>query len=467
MPKAARYYAYTVVAAGFIALAVSLAGGIHAGSPVTFTACLSLAILASFFRMRLPGMEGSYSLNTLFILFGLYYLSAGETMIVGCAAVAVQTLCGAKRRPIALQMVFNIANVSLSIATAFAVTHIALLRGAAIYRPAMMAAAAFVQFGVNTLLVSGVLSLLHGKPVGEVWEQWYRWSFPYYLIAAILAGVLPIGKQMAPPESWIVLLPLLYLLHFFYGLLIPARIPVANTDSADEPQRPAKAFLYIIGVVGVGGILLGRAGFAFDTSDLARFVGYLALGMLASTWKVRLPGMRATISVGFVVTLFAIAELPFSQALAISAATSALQVLWKPKHRPSAIQIAFSVASLVISTAFAHWAARSVAPEPDGLVSIPAVLALTTIVLFLANTLMVSAVICLTAGKPLIGIWQGCYFWSFPYYLVGACVAGLMVANARTTGWVSSLLIMPLMGMVYVSYRHHVEKAAACEVSAA
>jgi hypothetical protein len=80
---------------------------------------------------------------------------------------------------------------------------------------------------------------------------------------------------------------------------------------------------------------------------------------------------------------------------------------------------------------------------------------------------MVSAVICLTAGKPLIGIWQGCYFWSFPYYLVGGSVAGLMVANARATGWVSSLLIMPLMSMVYISYKYHVEKAASCQVSAA
>ncbi len=92
MPDRVLWYVYLVIAAGSAALAVSLADGLHVASPVIFGTYLGLAIVASLFKMRLPGMEGTYSLNTLFILFGLYYLSPGETTVAGCAAVTVQSL---------------------------------------------------------------------------------------------------------------------------------------------------------------------------------------------------------------------------------------------------------------------------------------------------------------------------------------------------------------------------------------
>src|SRR5580704_8073290 len=155
MPKRALWFVSAVILAGAGALAVSLADGLRVTNPAIFTGYLALAILASLFKMRLPGIEGTYSLNTAFILFGLYYLSPGETIVAGCAAVTVQSLWGARRRPTPLQTVLNIAHVALSVVTAFAVTHIDLLHATPAYRPALMAAVAFVKFAVNTLLVSG------------------------------------------------------------------------------------------------------------------------------------------------------------------------------------------------------------------------------------------------------------------------------------------------------------------------
>ena len=48
---------------------------------------------------------------------------------------------------------------------------------------------------------------------------------------------------------------------------------------------------------------------------------------------------------------------------------------------------------------------------------------------FAANTLPVATIISLTEHKSLRRIWADCYFWSFPFYLVGASVS-----------WVFSLL---------------------------
>jgi hypothetical protein len=54
-------------------------------------------------------------------------------------------------------------------------------------------------------------------------------------------------------------------------------------------------------------------------------------------------------------------------------------------------------------------------------------------------------------------VWRQCYLWSFPYYLAGAAIAGLVVTTGQTVGWAMSLLILPIMYLVYVFYGMFVE----------
>jgi diguanylate cyclase (GGDEF)-like protein/putative nucleotidyltransferase with HDIG domain len=65
----------------------------------------------------------------------------------------------------------------------------------------------------------------------------------------------------------------------------------------------------------------------------------------------------------------------------------------------------------------------------------------------------VAIVICLTEGKSFRKLWAECYFWSFPYYLVGAAIAGLVSGLNRWIGWQNSLLVLPIMYWIYRSYR--------------
>jgi hypothetical protein len=64
--------------------------------------------------------------------------------------------------------------------------------------------------------------------------------------------------------------------------------------------------------------------------------------------------------------------------------------------------------------------------------------------------------LALVDSKPLASVWQRCYFWSFPYYLVGAAAAGIMTA---TVAWAPSLLVLPLVGLVFVCYRMQLSQA--------
>jgi len=59
---------------------------------------------------------------------------------------------------------------------------------------------------------------------------------------------------------------------------------------------------------------------------------------------------------------------------------------------------------------------------------------LATCFYFTSNTPLVSGVLALVETKPLLSVWKQCYLWSFPYYLIGASIAGLVVLCANTMG---------------------------------
>ena len=197
----------------------------------------------------------------------------------------------------------------------------------------------------------------------------------------------------------------------------------------------------------------------WQSPRIERFVAYLLVAILASCCKISLPGMTSTVSLGFVPVLVNIIELPFSEAILISALVPLAQCLWRTKRRPQVIQVAFSASALVVSTAFAFFMART-APDLWTGVNLPVTIAIATVALYGMNTALVASAIALVERRPLSSLWQRCYFYSFPYYFVGAAAAALMIITARQSGWAPSLLVLPVMGLVYVSYRLHVNRSA-------
>jgi diguanylate cyclase (GGDEF)-like protein/putative nucleotidyltransferase with HDIG domain len=79
-------------------------------------------------------------------------------------------------------------------------------------------------------------------------------------------------------------------------------------------------------------------------------------------------------------------------------------------------------------------------------------LMVTATVFFVMNTFPVAAAIALTEEKSLRQIWRESYFWSFPYYLLGAGLAGAASAINRYVGWAWALLAVPVVYLIYRSY---------------
>src|SRR5215468_3254051 len=194
------------------------------------------------------------------------------------------------------------------------------------------------------------------------------------------------------------------------------------------------ARLYVGVMVGLGTAVLAVGAMHPTSHQPMKFACYLLVAVLASRLKVNLPG---------------ILELSFAETLALGCAAILTQCFYR--DRPNTVQVVFNTCA----TAFAIALAFCVYHVPlFKAQNNPAVLLVATAaVYFAANTVPVATIISLTEHKSLRRIWADCYFWSFPYYLVGAGVAGLVTWLNKIVEWQTSLLILPAVYLIYRSYR--------------
>src|SRR5438270_11559548 len=99
---------------------------------------------------------------------------------------------------------------------------------------------------------------------------------------------------------------------------------------------PAKARIYIAACIVLACTLAGGALLRGADPLSAQFFALAALACIASTMKVRLPGLQASMSVNFVFVLMAVAGLSLAETLLLAIPATAVQCLWRPKTRPKA-----------------------------------------------------------------------------------------------------------------------------------
>ena len=226
----------------------------------------------------------------------------------------------------------------------------------------------------------------------------------------------------------------------------------------DAMSTRTKLFVGI--TVSMGLLVLCSALWHWQCADLARFFCYLAIAVLASGLKVQLPGIDGTMSVNFLFILLGVVELSLPETLVIGCTATLVQSVWQSRSRPDPVKVLFNVFGMMANaSAFCytsyHWL------DSRRLATKPVLLMVAALVFFLANTLPVSVVISLTEGKSVRKIWSECYFWSFPYYMVGAAAVGLVGVINQRAGWQTSLLVLPLIYWVYRSYRLYLARLEA------
>jgi diguanylate cyclase (GGDEF)-like protein/putative nucleotidyltransferase with HDIG domain len=215
----------------------------------------------------------------------------------------------------------------------------------------------------------------------------------------------------------------------------------------------AQVFVGLVIAAGMAALL--PAAMHQRSNNIAEFICYLGIAILASRLRVTLPGITGTLSVNFLFILVGVAELSYSEAITLGAVSMLAQGLFP--GRPNAIQLTFNICAGAVSTALAYLAYH--APLANDLISSKAlVLCLASSVYFIVSAGCTAAVISFSEGRQLRRILIDCYFWSFPYYLVGAGIAGAIGWFNHAFNWESSLLFVPAIYVIYRSYRLYLGK---------
>jgi diguanylate cyclase (GGDEF)-like protein/putative nucleotidyltransferase with HDIG domain len=215
----------------------------------------------------------------------------------------------------------------------------------------------------------------------------------------------------------------------------------------------AKLFISLIVMGGLGTLAYGAI--HQSSRNIAEFICYVGIAVLASRLKVNLPGITGTLSVNFLFILIGVLELSFTETLILGAISMLAQSLFP--ERPRALQVAFNVCAGALSTAAAYIVYHH--PLMNLLVdNRPLLLGLSATVYFIANAGSIAMVISLTERRPISRILVDCYFWSFPYYLAGAGIAAIIAWLNRKFNWETSLLVLPAVYLIYRSYRLYLGK---------
>jgi len=219
---------------------------------------------------------------------------------------------------------------------------------------------------------------------------------------------------------------------------------------ADRLSLQTKVFIGTTALIGA--VVLGYGFGHWQSQDPRRFVCYLVVAVMASGLKVQLPGIDGTMSVNFLFILLGVLELSLPETLVIGCTASLAQSVWQLRGRLDPIKVLFNVCGMMANASCLTYLTYHSLVGRFGS-NKPILLMVSALVFFFANTVPISMVIALTEGKSSRRVWSECYFWSFPYYLVGAAAVGLVGIINRSAGWQTSLLVLPLIYWVYRSYR--------------
>jgi diguanylate cyclase (GGDEF)-like protein/putative nucleotidyltransferase with HDIG domain len=206
---------------GAIGLSVFAYGMFHWHSQdlIRLAVYVLIAAIASGLKVTLPGVNGTMSVNFLFVLLGIVELNLPETLLIGLAGVITQVLWKSRNvKPV--HLTFNLAGNSAAIGAAYWVYRFVDSGWITQSLPLSLVAAASTYFLANTIPIAIVISLTEHKTVQKVWKDCYFWCFPYYLFGAALTGLAHLINQKAGWETSLLAFPAVYWIYRSYRLYL-------------------------------------------------------------------------------------------------------------------------------------------------------------------------------------------------------------------------------------------------------
>jgi hypothetical protein len=192
--------------------------------PIERAALLVMTLIASRLKVKLPGMNGTMSVNVPYLLIVAVRFSPGEALAIAALASLLQSIPALKTPATFVQALFSSAAITNSVAATMLAFNFASAHG--FLGPMGIVAAGAAFFFANTAQIALVLWLAEGKNPLQAWLGMARLSVPYYVLSTGVAAVVCTAVQFALWGEVLALLPLMYSIHSSYKLYFNA--PVAE-----------------------------------------------------------------------------------------------------------------------------------------------------------------------------------------------------------------------------------------------
>ena len=215
-------------------------------------------------------------------------------------------------------------------------------------------------------------------------------------------------------------------------------------------SKSAAAFITAIAMCGL--VIFGYAVLHFHGNDTTRFLSLLVVALVAARLKLKLPGLTGNMSVNLPFIILGVVELGLLQTLIIACASTLVQSLKKPAGQIQWLQVGFNFFNMALSVGIAHYGFHHAMRESNAFAATLRI-GLAAGILFLANTVSVSAIISLTEAAKMARVWYEIFLWSFPYYVLSAGVASAFSSLNHHFGLLIPLLVLPLMFGIYHCYK--------------
>jgi len=216
VPLKAKCYILFVVIAGWAAVLVQVARWTPV-SWVDFGLYFCVSLIASGFKVRLPGITGTLSACFFLVLIGIVSRSVPETLLSGCGAVLVQCLWHSRLKSKLVRAAFNAGAVALAITASAALFHSALLRSLHLEFATLLLIVGCTYFLANTLPVAAIISLTENSSIWTVWRKGYFWSFPHYLVGAAAAGFFQMAMERLGWQTAMLIAPVVLVIYRSYS----------------------------------------------------------------------------------------------------------------------------------------------------------------------------------------------------------------------------------------------------------
>ncbi len=204
-----------------------------------------------------------------------------------------------------------------------------------------------------------------------------------------------------------------------------------------------RLYITLITLAGAGTLIMGlrRPGIA----DLSGFTALLALAVITSRFKVKLPGMKASMAVNLPFLLLASTQTGLLPTLLIALAATVVQCMALKLSTGKLVQMMFNVSAVLLAITSAYGVQHRL--HLAGLSS-AALFVLGAAAYLVVNTALVAGVVCLAGEQPLLRTWTDIFTLTYLYYVLSAGI----VAVTMSIGLSVVVLLVSLV-VVYGAYR--------------